>query len=267
MRHALFRPLVDALADPRVGAGLAAEAEEAGWDGVFVWDHLVYRAPVVGVGDPWVALSAIAMTTERLRIGPMVTPLARRRPVKVARETASLDVLSGGRLVLGVGLGGDRAREYSGTGEAVEDRVRAAQLDESLEVLAAAWSGEPVRHRGEHYVVDDLTLLPTPVQRPGPPVWVGVRYGNVRPLARAARHDGVFPVEVDHPDQLAELVAGVQAQRPDPGAPYDVAVGGRPGTDWRPYEAAGATWWMTSFAYDDCGVDVVRGALRAGPGA
>ena len=266
MRHALFLPLFDELADPRVVARLAAEAEAAGWDGAFVWDHVAYRAPVQAVGDPWVALSAMAVTTERLRLGPMVTPLARRRPVKTARETASLDVLSGGRLVLGVGLGGDRARELSATGEQVDDRVRARMLDEHLEVLAAAWTGEPVRHRGEHYVVDDLRLLPTPVQRPGPPVWVGVRFGNTRPLARAARHDGVFPVDLHGPDQLAELVAGVQARRADPSAPYDVAVEGRPGTDWAAYGAVGATWCLTSFPYDGVTLDAVRGALRDGPG-
>ena len=108
LRSGLWLPLFDALADPRVVMRLAAEAEEAGWDGVFVWDHLRWRSPVAATGDPWITLAAVATVTERVRLGPMVTPLARRRPVKVAKEVATLDTLSGGRVVLGVGLGSDR---------------------------------------------------------------------------------------------------------------------------------------------------------------
>ena len=195
MRSGLFLPLFDALADPAVVARLSAEAEEAGWHGVFVWDNLRFQEPVVEVADPWITLAAMAMATERIRLGPMVTPLARRRPVKVARETATLDRLSGGRLTLGVGLGSDRfASEYSITGEELDDRRRAGMLDESLEILAAAWSGEPVHHRGEHYTVDGMRFLPRPVQRPGVPVWVAGYYGKPRPMRRAARHQGFFPL-------------------------------------------------------------------------
>jgi alkanesulfonate monooxygenase SsuD/methylene tetrahydromethanopterin reductase-like flavin-dependent oxidoreductase (luciferase family) len=195
LRSALWLPLFDELADPRTVAILAAEAEEAGWDGCFVWDHLAWRAPVQRVADPWITLAAIATATERIRLGPMVTALARRRPVKVARETATLDVLSDGRFTLGVGLGSDRfAAEFSKTGEQVDDRVRAEQLDESLEILAAAWSGDPVHHRGTHYTVDDIAFLPRPVQRPGVPVWAAAMPGSAKPLRRAARLDGFFPV-------------------------------------------------------------------------
>ena len=193
----------------------------------------------------------------------MVTPLPRRRPIKVAREVATLDQLSGGRLTLGVGLGGDGARELSATGEELDAKVRGAMLDESLEVLAAAWTGQPVHHRGTHYLVEGLTVLPAPLQRPGPPVWVAVRRGNPAPLRRAARHDGVFPIGVEHPDQLAELVAAVQALRTTDGL-YDVAVGGPPGTDPAPYAEAGATWWMAGFSPYGLTVDAVRGVLRDG---
>jgi len=271
MRSALFLPLFDELAEPAVVAALAAEAEQAGWDGVFVWDHIAYRAPVQAVADPWVTLAAMACATERLRLGPMVTPLPRRRPVKLAREVASVDRLSRGRLTLGVGIAGDGAGELSSTGEELDDRTRGAMLDEGLEVLAAAWTGERVEHRGEHYVVDGLTLLPTPVQRPGPPVWVAVRQGNRAPLRRAARHDGVFPVQVDQPDQLAEIVSAVQELRGQDAqraaSPYDVAVGGPPGTDPAPYAAAGATWWMVTFGAFGVTEDLVRGVLRDGPPA
>lgn len=267
MQHALFLPIFDELADPITVAGLAEEAEEAGWDGVFVWDHLTFRAPVVDIADPWITLSAMASATERLRIGPMVTPLPRRRPTVVARQTASLDRLSGGRLTLGVGIAGDDYGELSGTGEELDPRRRAAMLDESLEILQAAWSGDPVTHRGDHYLVDGISFRPRPVQQPGIPVWVAVRYGNPRPLRRAARFQGVFPVGVDAPDALAEIVGAVNDLRVQNQAtgPYDVAIGGTPGTDPAPFAAAGATWWMETFGPDHPSVDAVRGALRDGP--
>src|SRR5918997_1878052 len=155
MRSALWIPAFDELSDPAVVARLAADAEDVGWHGFFVWDRLGWPAPVRQAADPWITLAAVAVATERLRLGPMVTPLARRRPAKVAKETATLDRLSGGRLTLGVGLGSDRfAGEYSITGEELDDRRRAGMLDEALAILQAAWTGEPVHHRGEHYTVD-----------------------------------------------------------------------------------------------------------------
>ena len=264
MKHALFLPIFGELADPRVVATLAAEAEEAGWDGVFVWDHVFYREPVDALADPWITLAAMACATSVIRLGPMITPLPRRRPIKVAREVASLDVLSGGRVTLGVGIGGDNSGELSTTGEELNDKVRGAMLDEGLAVLTAAWTGEVLHHRGAHYVADGLHVRPTPVQRPGPPVWVAVRYGNKAPLRRAARFDGVFPIDIDHPDKLAEVVSSVQALRTTNG-PYDVALGGSAGTDPRPYAEAGATWWMTGFSPFEVRTDEVRGVLRAGP--
>jgi alkanesulfonate monooxygenase SsuD/methylene tetrahydromethanopterin reductase-like flavin-dependent oxidoreductase (luciferase family) len=270
MRSGLFLPLFDALAEPAVVARVSAEAEEGGWHGVFVWDNLRYEEPVVDVADPWIALAAMATATERIRLGPLVTPLARRRPVKVARETATLDRLSGGRLTLGVGLGSDRfASEYSITGEELDDRRRASMLDESLEILAAAWSGEPVQHRGEHYTVDGMRFLPRPVQRPGVPVWVAGYYGKRRPLRRAARYQGFFPLGVDHPEQLAEIVADLLGLRGeadgDSTEPYDLVVALPPGDDPAPYVPAGATWWLVEFPWDAVSVDQVRAVIRDGP--
>src|SRR5918994_5929799 len=187
MRSGLFVPVFDELADPTMVARLSAEAEDVGWDGVFVWDHVRWREPVVDVADPWITLAAIATATERVRLGPMVTPLARRRPVKAARETATLDRLRSGRLTLGVGIGGDSfAREFSKTGAQLNDRTRGQMLDEALEILTTAWSGEPVHHHGDHYTVDDIQFLPRPVQRPGVPVWIAGFPGNARPMRRAA---------------------------------------------------------------------------------
>jgi alkanesulfonate monooxygenase SsuD/methylene tetrahydromethanopterin reductase-like flavin-dependent oxidoreductase (luciferase family) len=267
LRSALWLPIFDSLADPAVVARLAAEAEEVGWHGVFVWDHLRWRAPVRQVADPWITLAAIATATEHLRLGPMVTPLARRRPAKVARETATLDRLSGGRLTLGVGLGSDRfGSELSKTGEQLDDRLRGQMLDEALEILTVAWSGAPVHHRGRHYTVEGIQFLPRPVQQPGVPVWVAGFPGNVKPLRRAARHDGFFPANLEHPDQLAEIVATITDFRQHTTAPYDFAVGLPHGTDPAPYAKAGATWWLVGFPWDTVSVDRVRGVLRDGPG-
>ncbi len=260
MKHGLFLPLFDELAEPRLVAAIAADAESAGWDGVFVWDHLDYRAPVTGIADPWVTLAAMAMTTESVRLGPMVTPLPRRRPLKVAREVVSLDRLSGGRVILGVGIGSDRSGEFSHTGEELDTRVRAAMLDEGLQLLRDAWTGQPLDHQGQHYLAEDLFVRPTPLQE-RLPIWAAVRYGNANPLKRAARHDGVFPIDIDHPDKLAETLAGLEI----PNRPFDVAVGAQDETDPRPYEAVGATWWMRGFSPFGLTEDEVRSVLAAGP--
>src|SRR5258705_9335121 len=116
-KRGIFLAPFHEVADPRLLAELAHEAEAAGWDGFFLWDHIRYSPPDMDVSDPWVAMSAIAIATDRVRIGPLVTPVARRRPHKLARETVTLDHLSGGRLVLGVGLGGDNHGEFGDFGE------------------------------------------------------------------------------------------------------------------------------------------------------
>jgi alkanesulfonate monooxygenase SsuD/methylene tetrahydromethanopterin reductase-like flavin-dependent oxidoreductase (luciferase family) len=270
MRLGLYIPPFDELADPALVARLCAEAEEAGWDGAFVWDQLRWREPVAAVADPQITLAAIAGATERIRLGPMVTPLARRRPAKVARETATLDRLSDGRLTLGVGLGSDAfAGEYSITGEELDDRKRAGMLDEALGILQAAWTGEPVRHRGEHYTIDAMRFLPRPVQRPGVPIWVAGFYGKSRPLRRAIRYQGFFPVGIEHPDQLAEVSAELRRlgreTSDDAGKPFDIAVELDPGSDPAPYAAAGATWGLVAFPWNPVSVDQVRGVIREGP--
>jgi len=249
LRSALWLPLFDGLADPALVARLAAEAEEAGWHGVFVWDQLDWRAPVREVADPWITLAAIATATQHLRLGPMVTPLARRRPAKVARETATLDRLSGGRLTLGVGLGADRfAGELSKTGEQLDDRLRGRMLDEALEILTAAWSGAPVHHRGEHYTVDGVTLKPAPAQD-RLPIWIG---GNRVPSQRrAARWDGWLPDSGYPPgagaspeDVSRGLTLIGESRSTDE---FDVAVVGESHkADRAAYEEAGATWWLES---------------------
>jgi alkanesulfonate monooxygenase SsuD/methylene tetrahydromethanopterin reductase-like flavin-dependent oxidoreductase (luciferase family) len=239
----------DGLADPLVLADLAREAEEHGWDGFFVWDHVAYRAPTRAVADPWVALSACATTTERVRLGPLVTPLSRRRVQKVARETVTLDLLSRGRLTLGVGLGSDRNGELEPFGEVVDPRERAELLDRGLARLVNFWAGE---------------FEPLPVQRPRIPVWVAARWPNRRPVRRAARWDGLFPIDLDGPDALAELAAEVTRLRDGASSPFDLVVDNPPGEDPRPWEEAGATWCLVEFGQQPQEAEV-REAIAAGP--
>lgn len=267
MRAAVWLPLFDELADPLVVARLAATAEEAGWDGLFVWDQLWWREPIQAVADPWITLAAVACATERLRIGPMVTPVARRRPVKLLKETTTLDALSQGRLTLGVGLGSDRfAGEYSRTGETVDDRVRAEQLDESLAILQAGWSGEPVVHRGQHYLVDDVRFLPRPPQGQVP-IWVAGFPGNLKPIRRAAQYDGFFPVNLSSADELATATGRLREVFGAEALPegYDVVVALEPGMDAGAFEEAGATWGLTDLDPTTLRLSDVQALVADGP--
>jgi alkanesulfonate monooxygenase SsuD/methylene tetrahydromethanopterin reductase-like flavin-dependent oxidoreductase (luciferase family) len=194
--------------DPHNLIALALDAEQAGWDGLFVWDHLqLYRHSDIPVVDAWIALAGIAARTERLRLGPVITPLARRRPWKVAREIVSLDRLSRGRVVFGVGLGTPPDAEFECFGEEPSDRVRAHKLDESLTVLDGLWKGETFSHDGEFFHVDRVRFLSRTVQSPRVPVWVAGFWPNKPPMRRAARWDGVFPLKMP-PVPLADLTPG-----------------------------------------------------------
>jgi alkanesulfonate monooxygenase SsuD/methylene tetrahydromethanopterin reductase-like flavin-dependent oxidoreductase (luciferase family) len=218
------------LADPRVLASLAVAAEESGWDGFFVWDHMAYR-DVRAVADPWISLAAVAGATSSVRIGPMVTPLSRRRVHKVARETATLDLLSSGRLTLGVGLGASSHGELEPFGEVTDPRERARLLDKGLDDLARYWGGE---------------FEPVPVQRPRIPVWVAGVWPNRRPVRRAARWDGLFAIGVDGPDKLAEMAAQARVLRAVD-TPFDVITEIPPDDDPQRWADAGATWVVTDF--------------------
>ena len=266
-RTALFLPIFDELSDPGLVADLAVEAELAGWDGLFVWDHMLYRPPVTDVADPWVTLAAVARSTERLRIGPMVTPVARRRPHKLARETVTLDRLSGGRLVFGAGLGGDPGRELSGLGEETDARARARLLDEGLDLLLRLWSGEQVDHGGPAYTADGVAFGPPPVQQPRIPVWLGARHGFEAPLRRAARYDGLFPIGLESPADLTAMLAVVAAHRPPGAGPFDVAVQGTIDEAPGPWVAAGANWWLVRFDPFTVTAAEVRSAIRRRPSA
>ncbi|MGB0114270.1 MAG: LLM class flavin-dependent oxidoreductase, partial [Ilumatobacteraceae bacterium] len=211
-------------ADPRRLVELARAAESAGWDGFFLWDHVTRRRPWKPMIDPWVTLAAIAVNTESLVIGPMVTPLARRRVSVVARETATLDLLSDGRLRLGVGLGAPDD-EFTRFGEDADPVRRARILDESLDALGALWSGDPVTFRGDHVTVDDVQFLPRPVAG-RVPIWVAGGWPGGAPFRRAARHDGVWPVAKAggyvSVAEFTECVAAVRGHRDALGVDADV---------------------------------------------
>ncbi|HSH11258.1 MAG TPA: LLM class flavin-dependent oxidoreductase [Ilumatobacter sp.] len=261
MKHALLLPPVGDLSDPSALAEASVVAERAGWDGVFVWDHVLRPAPdPQEIADPWIAMAAMAIATERVRIGPMVTPLTRRRPIKLARETITLDHLSNGRLTLGLGLGVDTSRELSGFGEIVDPRQRGRRLDEGADLLVAMWSGDEVNFHGEHFVADAVTVLPRPVQRPRIPIWFAARGDARRPVRRAARFDGLVPIEVDERG-LSEMLAVLVEERGTLDG-FDIAVRPRGRGEYEAFRELGATW---AFVETKAGDPDVMQVVSAGP--
>ncbi len=265
LRRGLFFGPFDGLASPQAAAELAAAAERAGWDGVFVWDHLLYAEPVREIADPWITLAAIACATSRVVIGPMVTPLPRRRPAIVAKQAVTLDRLSGGRLVLGFGIGDDgRERELSGFGEETGARARGEMLTEGLEVLTGLLAGDRVEHRGPRYTVDGVRFLPAPQRASGIPIWLAARWPNRAPVRRAARYDGLFPIGLPAPDDLHEMRAWVAAEGGER-AGYDYVLCGPPDADPEPWGSAGATWFLTQIGPYGIDYDAAMAIATAGP--
>ena len=281
MRYAISIPNFGEWADPRTLVGLARDAEASGWDGFFLWDHIRFSATPLPVQDPWVLLAAIATVTERMTIGPMVTPLPRRRPWIVARQAVSLDHLSGGRAMLGVGIGEPIDVELTAFGEEDDVKVRAAMLDEALTILDGLWSGEEFSFTGAHYQLAPMTFLPRPVQRPRIPIIVAGTWPNRGPIRRAVRWDGMhpmfpFPTE-DWETKARALVAELRSLRADPTAPFEYFDGGHTPDEDDPAVAAdlGATWWVESidpwrYGWDGTAagwpsVEPARERIRLGP--
>lgn len=263
---------------------LARLGEEHGWDAVFSWEA-VFRH------DAWATLAAAAVSTERIRLGTLITPVPRYRPWDLAARVGSVDRLSGGRVVLGAGLGAPNANWLAF--EPDDGRaVRAQRLDEGLDILTGLLGGQPFSYDGRHFSARPVTELapPPPVQRPHPPIWlVGalVRGRQRQPsLARAARYDGIFPAVARAAEgqsgitleTFGEIVQRVRDFRAEAGLgdrPYDfviegdsyhgfVEVEGGP-ADW---EAAGATWWVESWwdlPETSETVDELRRRITAGP--
>lgn len=277
MRFAIGLPNVGDFGDPGLLLELAVLAEDAGWDGCFVWDHLLYHDPSWAVADPLIVTGAVAAATQRIRLGVLMTALPRRRPWKLAKELATLDRISGGRLTVGAGIG-SLPDEYASFGEDPDVAVRAEKLDEGLEIVRRSWTGEEFSFSGRHYTCDGVRMLPTPAQRPRPPVWVAGRWPNRGPFARAARWDGVMPIHADHgkgetmpPAMVAEIRDTVQAQRADPDRAFDLALEGsteNAGDDARrlaAYQRVGVTWWVEALGWWRGGTRAARARISAGP--
>jgi alkanesulfonate monooxygenase SsuD/methylene tetrahydromethanopterin reductase-like flavin-dependent oxidoreductase (luciferase family) len=276
VRFGIHLPIFEPYGEPATLVDLAVLAERSGWDGVFVWDHLWFPGSPA-TADPWIALAAIASATSSVTLGPLVTPLARRRPWKLARETATLDRLSSGRLVLGVGLG--VPRDYELFGEPVDGRARGDATDEAIELLRAFWSERTVEHAGARFTVraegDEQ-----PAFRPGPhggraiPLWAAARLGSPeRPFRRAAGLDGVAPVPASSDpasavtaDQLAEVVERVARHRPSLDGFEVVAIASSAGGESpSAYERAGATWFVEDLHPRWGGLERAREIVAAGP--
>jgi alkanesulfonate monooxygenase SsuD/methylene tetrahydromethanopterin reductase-like flavin-dependent oxidoreductase (luciferase family) len=282
MQYGLSLPNGGVWGDARTLAELSQLAEDSGWNGVFLEDYIVWQSDEsVPTYDPWVTLAAMAMQTKHIRLGTHVTPLARRRPWKLAREAVTIDHLSNGRLILGVGLGdtGESVGadiSFTHFNEMKDAKERSHMLDEALEVITGLWGGEPFHYEGQYYQVKEVTFLPRPVQSPRIPIWVGGGFPLKGPTQRAARWDGaclykhkthVLTLEDMH--TLRELV---QRQRGSL-AGYDIAVGGSPrrldGEEEREHirslAEAGVTWWTEYIPPDSGDVETVRGLIRRGP--
>lgn len=274
MQYYLSLPNGGACGDARTLAEFAHTAEEAGWDGVFLEDYIVFQGKNGTLThDPWIALAAMAMRTEQIKLGIKVTALARRRPWKLAREAVTLDHLSKGRFIIGVGLGVGKDLDIAAFGEERDDRKRARMLDEALEVITGLWSGRSFRYEGEHYQVREVTFLPVPYQIPRIPIWVGGKWPNKGPMRRAARWDGACPYigRQWKPADVRALKAYIDSQR-SPSAPFDIVVSGLrlfdPEEDKASRAAlaeAGVTWYgeyLPPTSLEEMRAAIMRGPLR-----
>lgn len=257
---------------------MACEAEAAGWDGVFYWDGICFQE-IGPMYDPWVVLTAFALRTSRVRIGAILTPLSRRRPWKLARETVSIDHLSQGRLVVPVGLGALGDGGFAKVGEATDRKTRAQLLDEGLEIVTGLWSGQPFHFQGQHYHVEEMTFLPPPVQSPRIPIWVVGAWPSKPSMQRVLRYDGILPNKwsPDDPEgtvtleDIRAINAYVRAHRTLT-TPFDIISEGETNGEDReqaaaqiqPYIDAGITWWMET-RWGKHSTDEVRTRIQQGP--
>ena len=254
---------------------LAVQADQAGWDGFFMWDHIggTGKSPTV---DPWICLGAIASQTKTIRIGTMVTPLSRRRPWKVAREIVTLDHLSNGRAVLGVGLGDLVNIDFKAFGEVTNPRVRAEMLDESLDIIAGLQSSDPFQYDGQHFQVKETLFKPAPIQKPHVPIWVGAHWPFKRPLKRAAHWDGVLPRQWNAgpitPEVISEIAAYIAdhrvGDRPFDIIKYGLTEGKQLDQDRalvNQYSRAGVTWWIEEIFTSRGSLNQIWERIKKGP--
>ncbi len=272
----MYLPNFGKAAHPKVLARLAEEAERSGWNGFFLWDHLVEWNKRVPIYETFTSLAAIALNTSRIRIGTTVTPLPKNKPWIVARQTVALDHLSNGRLTLGVGLGAKESTDYDRFGEVADDRVLGEKLDEELDIITGLWTGKPFSHKGKHFRVGKTVFLPSPLQKPRIPIWVGGFWPHKTPFQRAAKWDGVIPLRapglLPQPIDIHQVIDYVSNHRSDK-AHFDVAnIGWTSGFDHKkdrekisPYLEAGMTWWLESLYTKQDSPLKMRKRIRDGP--
>jgi alkanesulfonate monooxygenase SsuD/methylene tetrahydromethanopterin reductase-like flavin-dependent oxidoreductase (luciferase family) len=277
MKFGLSLPNRGPFGDIHLIRDLAILAEETGWDGFFIWDHIASGvSPHI---DPWIAMAAVACNTNKMQLGIHVTPISRRRPWKVAREIVTLDHLSNGRMVFGVGLGDFRRKEFEAFGEVADPRTKAEMLDEGLEIIHGLQSGESFRYSGKHYTISQTIFKPRPIQQPRVPIWVGGQWPNKAPFRRAARWDGVVPIAKGRkkdqflsPTEVREMVAYIGKYR-SVDKPFDICLCGvtagrslsKDKAIVEPYKDVGVTWWI-DFIYTSRGsVKENEDRIRSGP--
>jgi len=282
MRYGVNLPNLGEYSDPRLLADLALEAEQAGWDGVFTWDHLLV-SPELQATDPWIALAAMAMNTQRVTIGTLVTPLARRDPSTVAREVVTLDHLSNGRVILGVGLGAPAETEFELFGEEGDPKVRAQKLDEGLEIVVGLCSGQPFEYHGTFHEIEETTFALMPVQPRGIPIWVAGYWPNKAPMRRAARCQGMYPVAPNpdsetfalmpmSPEIVADIRSYVDAHRTTD-APFEMVISydlpvddpDRAAEIVQGFADVGVTWLIQEFMPWGDSVEDARKRILQGP--
>ncbi|HUK28642.1 MAG TPA: LLM class flavin-dependent oxidoreductase [Candidatus Acidoferrales bacterium] len=277
VNYGLYVPNFGKASHPTTYANLALEAEKAGWDGFFLWDHLVEKEQRVLVTDSFIALAAIAQRTKRIRIGTTVTPLPKLKPWIAARQMVTLDQLSNGRIILGVGLGLEDTCAYARLNEDAENKILAEKLDESLDIITGLWSGRPFSFEGKHYKVGKTTFIPKPVQKPRIPIWVGGSWPKKRPFKRAAKWDGVLPLKEGGPirptpNDLRDILSYTRNHRTVKRSFDAVIIGWGTGKDRKknadkiaPYINAGMTWWLESLYTCRDSTDRMLERIRLGP--
>jgi len=273
VKHGLFLPPFDGLADAERMADLAVLSEEAGWDGFFLWDHLRYPSPVRNILDPYVCLAVMAAKTSRITLGPMVTPLIRRRPQVVARQAVTLDRLSKGRLVMGFGIGDDYpGGELACFGELTDVVERGRALNEGLAIFKGLVTGQEVNITGEFLRAQDVAFQPTAFRVDGIPVWTAGRWPNPAPIRRAAKHQGMMVIQMTEPEQVAELktkLVGAGADLDN----FEIVLWGqrdenmeyREDERYAQWAQAGVTWFLTGPGPFNLVYDEVRKYVAAGP--
>ncbi len=265
------------IGDARTAADFAHQAEQSGWDGFFVWE------PVWGI-DAWVSLAAAAMVTEHIRLGTMLTPLSRMRPWKLASETATLDNLSNGRVILAVGLGAIETG-FEDFGEFTSRKIRAELLDEGLEILTSLWSGEHFHFTGRHYQVEvtenTFRPPPPPLQKPRIPIWVVGAWPSMKSMQRVLRYDGLLPAVLGNDGKVrldmitpGEILTMKQfiAEHRDQDTPFEIIMEGQtPGDDLQKareiinqYREVGVTWWIESL-WSIQEIEKVLARIQQGP--